>query len=300
MKLSKTLTLLIMIAFTASLIFSGCKAESQAELTPSQLACIELMQKVPVYYEDFEFWDVKTLRNDADLGEMYQIWYERRVEFLEENYGLKSSSIDYLAQGEGLLDIYKAEYDIQAIRDRIAVDFYRDMTYEDTEVWKSEPAYDPQSVTGGWVLAEGLLVRGANNSNVDDYLRVTSGKELSTYDKNAAEVLARLPEGIMTRIFRYPYPEGLIVSGDSIEKVEGSTLRWTSVYKFESPDDIKSVDAEKYFKGIEDEFSQAESELSGRGEAFSFHDFSLERKGEFVKWSMLIEEKYMIALLFYG
>jgi hypothetical protein len=300
MKLSKTLTLLIMLAFSASLILSGCQGEPQTELTPSHLACIEMMQKVPVYYEDFEFWDVKTLRSDPDLGEMYQIWYERKIAFLEERYGIKSSGIDYLAQGEGLLDIIKTDYDIKALRDRIAVDFYRDTSYEDMEVWKNEPSYDPQDVTGGWVLTEGLLVNGANNSNVDDYLRVTRGEELSMYDKNAAEVLDRLPEGIMIRIIRSTYPEGLVVSGDSVEKVEGSTFRWTNVYKFESPEDVQSADAEKYFKGIEDDFNQAESELTRRGESSPLHDFSLEYDGEFVKWSTLIEEKYMIALLFYG
>jgi hypothetical protein len=300
MKKLSRIVLITTLFITALPVFSGCGEKAGTELSPSHLACIEMMRKVPVYYENFDFWDVKTLRNDPDLEEMYKIWHERRVEFLEEKYGIKSSGIDYLAQGEGLLDIIKTDYDIKALRDRIAMDFYRDTSYEDMEVWKSEPAYDPQSVTGGWVLAEGLLVNGANNSNVDDYLRVTGGEELSMYDKNAAEVLDGLPEGIMTRIFRYPYPEGLIVSGDSVAKVEGSTLRWTNVYKFEGPEDVQSAKTQEYLKGIEDEFSQAESEFSGRGEASPFHDFTLEREGEIVKWSVLIEEKYMIALLFYG
>jgi len=258
------------------------------------------MKKVPVYYEDFEFWDVGILREDDDLGEMYDIWYERKIEFLEQNYGLQSTSIDYLAQGEGLHDIIKADYDVNALRDRISLDFYRDTSYEDMEVWKSEPSPDPQSVTGSWVLAEGLLVRGANNSNVDDYLRVATGEELSMYDRNAAGLLERLPEGVMIRISRSPYPQGIVVSGGSVQKVEGSTLKWTNLYKFESAESARSPEVDEYFQRIEEDFTKAQDELTRRGEPSPFHDFSLERDGEFVKWSMSIEERYMIALLFYG
>lgn len=299
MKPGRIIALIIMMAL-AVLPVIGCKAELQARLSPAKLACIDTMQKVPVYYEDFEFWDVGVLREDVDLGEMYQIWYERKVEFLEQNYGLQSTSIDYLAQGEGLLDIIAADYDVDALRDRISVDFYRDASHEDMEVWKSEPSRDPQSVTGGWVLAEGLLVRGANNSNIDDYLRVINGEELSIYDRNAAELLERLPEGIMIRISRSPYPEGLVVSGMSIEKEANNTLKWTNVYKFESVEAAGSPEVDEYFQKIEEDFTKARDELTRRGESPPFHDFNMESDGEFVQWNMSVETKYMIALLFYG
>jgi hypothetical protein len=54
-------------------------------------------------------------------------------------------------------------------------------------------------------LAEGLMIRGANNSNVDDYLKVVRGDELSMYDANAAALPDRLPEGIMMRVNRSGY-----------------------------------------------------------------------------------------------
>jgi len=299
MKYGRIIALMIIMTL-AVLTVPSCKSGSQAELSPARLACIEMMQKMPVYYEDFEFWDVGILREDPDLREMYQIWYERKIEFLEQNYGLQGNSIDYFAQGEGLLDIIKANYDAGALRDRINVDFYRDTSHEDMEVWKSEPSHDPQSVTGGWVISEGFLVRGANNSNIDDYLRVATGEELSMYDKNASELLKRLPEGVMMRISRSPYPEGLIVSGMSIEKEANNTLKWTNIYKFESVEAAGSPEVDEYFKKIEEDFTKAQTELTQRGGSSPFHDFSLERDGEFIQWSMSIETKYMIAMLFYG
>jgi hypothetical protein len=104
----------------------------------------------------------------------------------------------------------------------------------------------------------------------------------------------------MTRISRSPYPQGIVVSGMSVTKEAKSTLRWTNVYKFESPEHVKSQDAEEYFKGIEDEFRDAEDAFAEGSEPMPFHSFTIEQDKEFVEWSMLIEEKYMIALLFYS
>jgi len=278
----------------ASLSLTGCVNEPRTELTPARQACIEMMQQVPVYYEDYEFWDVTALRDDPDMADLYKVWYERKVQFLEDNYGLAASGIDYFAHGE-LLDIIKADYDIKALRDKIAAGSYRDTDYEDVEVWKS-----PQNATGGWALMEGLIIRGSNNSNVDDYLEVIRGDELSMYDKNAAALLDRLPEGIMTRISRDTRPAGLICYGSSITKEENSVLKWTNIYEFGSEADVKSGEAVEYFQKIEDDFKEAESIFKERGEASFFNAFTIKYDGEFVTWSILVDEKYMIALLFYG
>jgi hypothetical protein len=299
MRLNKAVIIAASIALL-TLPVGGCQGETSDELSPARLACIEMMQGVPVYYEDFEFWDVGALRDDTDLAEMYRVWYERKVEFLEENYGFDSARIDYLGQGEGLLDIIRADYDVGALREKIAAAFYRDTDYADSEVWLSQPSPDPEAVTGGWVLAEGLLVRSVNNSNVEDYLRVIGGEELSLYDKNAAALLEELPEGLMLRLARYPYPAGLVVSGIAVSKEDGETLKWTNVYKFESEEAARSDEADEYFDEIEAGFAEAESVMAERGESFTLRDFSLERDGEFVRWSVVVGVEYMIALLFYG
>jgi hypothetical protein len=61
-----------------------------------------------------------------------------------------------------------------------------------------------------------------------------------------------------------------------------------------------SLEVDEYFKKIEEDFTKAQDELARCGESYPFHDFRLERDGEFIRWSMSIETKYMIALLFYG
>jgi hypothetical protein len=259
-----------------------------------------MMQQVPADYEDFEFWDAGMLRDDPDLREMYEIWYERKIEYLEEYYGVPGSGIEYLAEGEGMLDIMQVDYDIEALREMLSPAFYLDTDYQAAEVWRSPPAYEPQDVTGGWVLAEGRLVKGGNNFNVDDYLSVMDGKELSQYDENTVAVLDRLPEGVLTEITRFQYPPGIVVSGTAFRKESEDTLSWTNVYMFESAASVDSEEASAYFQQIEDDFNNAMDEFTRRGETQYLSDFIIERDGEFVKWSVVINIQYTIALLFYG
>ena len=86
----------------------------------------------------------------------------------------------------------------------------------------------------------------------------------------------------------------------SIEKEGNNTLKWTNVYKFESIEAAGSPEVDEYFEKIKEDFTKAQDELARCGESSPFHDFSLERDSEFIQWSMSIETKYMIAMLFYG
>lgn len=291
MRLLKIIVIVTALALTLALV--GCGAGSSA-----RLACIELMQKIPVYHDSFDFWDVNMLRSDPDLADMYQIWYERHLEFEAEHYALDSQTVDYLGMGEGL-DIFQADYDVDAVREAISLDYYLD-TGEAREVWRSEPSHDPQSPTGGWVLDEGLLVRCYNNDGVDEYLSVINGEVPSMYDQNAAELLARIPEGIMLRVFRPDYPEGVLIGGISVEKVEGTTLRWANFYLFESAEAAAEARASEYFTGIEEDIGEAEAMFAERGEPSPFSDFTMELDGAFIEWGMVLEVEYMIAMLFYG
>ena len=75
MRLHNSITLIVVTVLTVLLFFSGCGTKPEAEeTTAAEEACIELIQKVPIYYEDLMFWDVEALRSDNDLSEIYGIW----------------------------------------------------------------------------------------------------------------------------------------------------------------------------------------------------------------------------------
>ncbi len=301
MRAYKNVALIIAIVLVALLAPGGCGVKSQTGFTstPAGLACIEIMQKVPIYYDGLVFWDVETLRNDPDLAEVYQLFYDRCVDHIAERFGIDGDSIDYLTEAE-TATLTTGDFDLDVIRENMPVGFTRDTNYEALEVWQRPPSQDWQDFTGGVILAEGLFIWGANTSDVYEILSVYDGEELSMYDESAAEVLERLPVVLVASVNRYPYPEGLIVSVMAFAKEEAGTYRWMWVYKFESPEYIASADAEEYFQEIEDEFEEAESAYAERGEPCPYQSFTLERDGEFVEWSVIVVEEYMIYSLFYG
>lgn len=292
MRVLNNIVIVIALVLTASVGLIGCGAETSS----SRLTCIELMQKVPVYSESFEFWDAAVLREDPDLSDMYQLWYERRGEWLA-NFGIESADIEYVVEAE-VLTLAIASFGLDDVRDSMAEDYTRDTAY-DSEVWVAKYGGATSPIGGAVALTEGLFVWG-NQSDIDDYLLVASGEEPSMYDQNAADLLERMPEGVMLRIFRNYYPEGLLVSGDSVEKVEGTTLRWANFYLFESAEAAADARASEYFTGIEEEFEEANAMFAEGDETSPFSDFSLELDGAFIEWSLLIETEYMIYMLFYG
>lgn len=291
MKLLYNIVIVTALVLTALVGLIGCGAEPSP-----RLACIELMQKVPVYYEYFDFWDVKMLRGDPDLDDMYQIWYERKGDWLA-NFAIDSADTDYFAESE-VLTLAISSFSFQDVRDSLADGYYLDTGY-DVEVWVAKPDVERVGTGGAVTFTEGLFVWG-NQFNIDDYLRIASSEEPSMYDQNAATLLERIPEGIVLRVFRYPYPEGLVISGDGFEKVEGTTMGWTSVYMFESAEAAANARASEYFTGIEEDFEEANAMFAERGEPSPFSDFSLELDGEFIKWSVLLEAEYVIYMMFYG
>jgi hypothetical protein len=102
------------------------------------------------------------------------------------------------------------------------------------------------------------------------------------YDSNAAELMERLPNGIVVTTWRDANPEGVIVAGRSYEKESRGTFRCNEVYKFENHEDVDNAD--EYFKEIEESFR---------------HSFTLKQDGEFVEWNALVEASYLISILFY-
>lgn len=296
-RMVKNFTISIITLIAILLSVAGCQARTQVETDPTRLACIEMMRKVPVHYEDFEFWDVKALRNDPDLSEMYQVWHERRGEWLA-SFGISDADVEYVAEAE-VLTLATGNFSLEVIRDSLKGNYERNNSYEIAEVWSARKELEPQTTGGAVTLDKGLFAWG-NDFNIDDYLSVKSGKELTMYDKSAAVVLERLPPGIEMRFIRENYLKGLTVSGTSYKKEANKTLRWTNLYKFESAAAAGSDEANKLFKSVEEDFDKARNIFTQRGEPVPFSEFSLEREGEFVEWSILVEEKYAIALLFYG
>jgi hypothetical protein len=303
MKAYRGIALIVAIILLALFALGGCGGKDQTDSTSARLACIELMQKVPILpvYCDvgLEFWDVKTLRSDPDLAETYQVFYERRADFLVELFEMDIDSIDYMANAH-TVTLMKGDFDLDTIRENMPVGFTRTPDYEVPEVWERPPSHDWRDITGGVMFTEDLFIWGANSSDVGELLPVYENEELSVYDENAAEVLDRLPSALVVSFIRYSYPEGWVISATAFTKEETGAFRQINLYKFESPDYVASAEVAEYFQKIEDDVEEIEGVFAERGEPCPVRSFTIEQDGEFVEWSVIVEEEYMIAFFFYG
>ncbi|MFC1948404.1 hypothetical protein ACFLXY_10860, partial [Chloroflexota bacterium] len=263
MKSTSIISVIIVVISIALLGVTGCRSELQDGPAPSRIACIEMMKNVPVYYESFQFWDAIALQSDTDLKVTNQAWQERKGNGMA-SFGINSPDINYLAESEVLTQVW-GDLDLPAIREHLSNAYINDTEYEKSEIWTAKPGNEP-AIRGGSVhLEEGRFVWG-NDYNIDDFLRVVSSEDVSMYDENAARLLDRLLPGIMTRINRESFSEGLIVSGDSVSKGTGNILRWTNAYLFESIEAAASSEVSEYFTRIDEDFENTGSEFLKRGE----------------------------------
>ena len=249
-----------------------------------------MLQRVSLDCDFFEFWDVAALRDDPELASMYEIWYDRMAYFAEQN-GLEMQQISYLVWADTMA-IIQADYDINTFRDGLGSDFYLDSKDGDMEVWKS-----PSNVSGSWILKEGLLVSAGNTHDIDDFIEVMNGEIDSMYDENAAALLQKLPEGVVTWVTREPYPPGIVIYGMSFEKIDEDTFQWNNIHKFENIETASSAEVSQYFQGIEDSFQETLEQL---GDSSPYHDLKIDQDGEYIIWSSRVNIQTVTSLLFYG
>jgi len=274
------LAIIILVLMPISLCSCG---DSNPEPGNSDQVLIEMLQQVPLSYEDVTLWHLGAMRNDPDLTEIYKKWQDwSHRGYLEESYGVKIDDIEYLADA-ALLCIARGDFDIATIREHLTPDFYRDDNYAEIEAWMTEPSDDFTSQTGGIILGDGLFVRGANIGDVKAYIKITRGQEFSMYDRNAADVVERLPDGIVTRIWRDRLFEGLIVAGQTFEKANGYLSRMTEIYKFMSAED--AANAGDYFERLKEHYERLGA-------------VTLDRDGEYVRLSLTAASHHLMYNLF--
>jgi hypothetical protein len=295
---NKTIILVMIILSIITLTTAGgctSKEVTETAASPARQASTAMLKIVPADYESFQFWDVTALSTDKDLAEMYGVWRERRGEWLS-TFGIPEGAADYVVEA-GVLTLASGSLSLPDIRDRLSDNYQRNTAYK-AEVWSAKNPPEPQTTGGSVLLRDGFFAWG-NAFNIDDHLSAASGEKSSMYNTNTTLLLEKLPESFVIRVWHPGYPAGLQVYADSVTKKEGQRLLWTSVYKLEEGA-AQTSQVQEYFHKIEKDFKDGEQALKDRDSPVPFHDFKITRDGDYVTWSVVVEEQYMIALLFYG
>lgn len=154
--------------------------------------------------------------------------------------------------------LYEGDFDLDGVRNELEDRDYDDDEYKGVEVWKD---YE-------WVALMGNLIITGSEEAVKDCIKVIKeGEDSLADDRDAGDVMHRLPTGIWLSYSTYETYEDLEANGYSFGKKDEDTLRMTWVLRFRDED------------AAEDAMEEIEDDLA---EEPDFKHVDVDQDGEFV------------------
>lgn len=208
---------------------SGCASKAGAD---------DAIDKMPWDTNHFVYVDVKALRSDDDLIDLYDAWKESAGPMLTL-HGIDRSDVSWAAYGASLT-LLGGKFDLDEIRHELDERNYTEDEYRGVEVW--------ERLFGNELVAlMGDLIMIGSEASVEESIRVTKDDEDSLADQSdVADVLKRLPDGTFTEVNADNWLidsllAGFEAVGLSAAKKDDQTLKITAVVKFD--DDEYARDA---------------------------------------------------------
>ena len=234
----------------------------------------DMLARVPADTKSLKYVDVSTLRNDADLDDLYDAW-KASVDSRLEARGIDHGDVDVFASNLNpgkRFTLLVGNFDLAELRDELDDRHYDDDEYKGVEVWKREAGwgYDPDNEVA---LMGNLIILG-NEAGVEACIKVIKEGEASWLSKvDINDVVSRLPGGLYVDLQKTDLAglliKGLEASGTSFKKQDRDTLRIGGVAKFDDEDDA----------------DDAENTIENLMEQQEFDEVSITQQGEFLKAS---------------
>lgn len=234
----------------------------------------DMLARVPADTTSLKYVDVSTLRNDADLDDLYDAW-KASVDSRLEARGIDHGDVDVFASNLNpgkRFTLLVGNFDLAELRDELDDRHYDDDKYKGVEVWKREAGwgYDPDNE----VALMGKLIILGNEAGVEACIKVIKEGEASWLSKvDINDVVSRLPGGLYVDLQKTDLAglliKGLEASGTSFKKQDRDTLRISGVAKFDDEDDA----------------DDAENTIENLMEQQEFDEVSITQQGEFLKAS---------------
>lgn len=201
----------------------------------------DMLAKVPAGTDSLKYVDVKALRNDADLSDLYDAWKAAADPSLESR-GIDHGSVDLLASGgdsSQSFTILVGKFDLEEIRDELGDRNYNDDEYKGVEVWEKTTSWGAD--LDEEVALMGDLIIFGNKAGVEGCIKVIKEGAASWISKaDIKDVSGRLPSGLYAVLSKTEWTglvmEGFEALGMSINKQDGDTLKIDGVAKFEDED----------------------------------------------------------------
>lgn len=187
----------ILLSAAALLLFSvtpalaGCGDDGgDAGGVPGEV--LAMMDKVPAHAGECTFLDLRKLRTDGDLEDIYQSASQGLSE--TEDAGIPAGSVDRMVQA-GPLTILEGRFDLPKLEGQLAGGGYAESDHQGTPIWRG-------ASSAVALVSSSCLVTGWDADDVADCIDVIGGEGESLCDSaDVGELLDRLPGGFMVMVF---------------------------------------------------------------------------------------------------
>lgn len=234
--LMRALGLLVLVSLVLAMV--GCGGGGGG----GNKGAIDLMKKLPQGTESFMFVNMKTMRNDADLKDMYRSLSDESGGMAVSVTGLSADDVDSFAMAGEMAVVIQGRFDLAKVRDTLKDDGYDKGEYQGVELWK----------TFGFAtaLVDSSCVIWASEDDVEGCIDVIKGKSKSLYEKSGVkDDLDKLPGGGLavgwgtggeTFFSDDPYP-GLEAMAISMSKKNKDTIQATAIMRFKDSASAKDA-----------------------------------------------------------
>lgn len=205
-------------------------------------AAEHMMKKIPQDATMFAWIDMRALRGDDDLKDMYADM-EDSLEYLPDMAGIELEDVNRVGttnigfDGVVLLD---GRFNLNEVRNKLEDLNYDQGDYKDVEVWETQSYYD----TIWLALMGNLIIMGTSEAVSDCITLIREGGKSFVDNRDVKDLIDRLPGGIVMALgigdafadlIDEDY-EGLEAGAMSYGKKDEDTLKMTAVLKFEDAD----------------------------------------------------------------
>jgi hypothetical protein len=226
----------------------------------------DMMKKIPEDATYFNFIDIRALRADDDLKDLYRQW-EGDSNYLGDEYDIDTDDVSSWTDG-GNVTLLAGSFGLDDVREKLDKhDYAKKDEYKGVEVWESEDGYE-------WVaLMNNLIIIGSKEAAKDCIRVIREGEHSLQHNLDVRDVMDKLQGGITVFVstsgsawYDEDY-EGLEASSMSLTKKDKYTLQVSAVFKF-----VNDKDAEAAMDEIK-------SDMKGD----KYKNVDLNQDGEYVK-----------------
>jgi hypothetical protein len=215
-------------------------------LTPGDIeSTIEAFNRMPLEWGRARYINLAAFRADSNLRAFYEECY-RAVGNDLAGIGIDLNEIDSVSFFVQQAAIYSGQLDFDHIKEALRSMNYVRSTYLDIEIWES-----PES-GGGFIalLSPDSVLVTLERQDAELCISVVKKWGDPIYsDSDVQDVMSRLPTRLLRVDIEKDGASSLLATGSSVEKIDSSTLKMTTIAKFQD-----DASAEKGFSDIENQF----------------------------------------------